>query len=66
MNRKEMIFSTISDLVFDLLYYGRKEDEDLPIGAIETAIEECEITIDEIVTKFSDSLRAQLSATMER
>lgn len=65
MDRKEMILSTISSLVYDLLGYDREEDLDLPIGAIETAIEECEISIDEIVTKFSESLRAQLSATMD-
>lgn len=49
-----------TDLAGALLYYDRKEDEELPRGEIEAAIEAGEITADEIVTRFSDELRAQL------
>lgn len=38
------------------LYYGRKEDEDLPRGAIEAAIAAGEITIAEIVQVFHNQL----------
>ena len=59
--RKQIIINTIKDLVGGLLYYDRKEDEDLPRGAIEDALLEEEITIDEIVQCFSDELRKGLS-----
>lgn len=58
--RKEAILLTVGDLVSDLLYYGRKEDEDLPLGAIEVAIETGEITIEEIVAKFREDLKGVL------
>lgn len=56
MNTKERILGTVDDLVSDFLYYDRKEDEDLPNGAIDTAIEKGEVTIDEIVDKFRGCL----------
>jgi len=52
---KEEIY-VVGDLVAGFLYYDRKEDEDLPNGAIETAIENGEITTDEIVDKFKQAL----------
>jgi hypothetical protein len=39
-------------MVGDLLYYNRKEDEDLPRGAIEAAVAAGEITKQEIVDAF--------------
>lgn len=59
-SRREHIMATIEDLVADFLYYDRKEDEDLPVGEIELAIEAGEISFDEIV----DTFRAQLSIGM--
>ena len=53
---KTTIENTVEDLVSDLLYYDRKEDEDLPIGAIETAIDNGEITQEDIVSKFRECL----------
>ena len=58
---KELIFNTIEDLVTDFLYYDRREDEELSVGYIELAIEENEITIDEIIKCFSDNLKKQLN-----
>ena len=58
---KELIFNTIEDLVTDFLYYDRREDEELSVGYIELAIEENEITIDEIIKCFSDNLKEQLN-----
>ena len=54
--RAEHIRDTISDLVSCFLYYDRKEDEDLPRGAIEEAIQNNEITFDEIVKQFEREL----------
>ncbi|MCK5615519.1 hypothetical protein KAR91_77360 [Candidatus Pacearchaeota archaeon] len=61
MTRKELILMTVEDLIGDLLNYGRKEDEDLPRGEIEEAIEKGEITIDEIAGQFAYCLKVGLS-----
>ncbi len=53
---KEIILGTVKDLVINFLYYDRKEDEDLARGDIEKAIENKDITVDEIVGCFKDSL----------
>jgi hypothetical protein len=39
------------------MYYHRKEDEDLPRGAIEEAVEAGEITVDEMIEEFATELR---------
>lgn len=57
---KELILNYVEDLVTSFLYYDRKEDEDLPVGAIERAIENNEITIEEISKKFSEALTQKL------
>ena len=46
----------VSDLVTGFMYYDRKEDEELPRGSIEEALEMGEVTIDEIVDKFRSVL----------
>lgn len=58
--RKQNILNTIDDLVSGFLYYSRKEDEDLPVGAIEAAIEANEITVEEIVAAFASKIKAGL------
>lgn len=60
MTRKEIIIASVKDLVTNLVYYDRKEDEDLPVGAIELAIDEGEITIDEIVEIFRSELNSEI------
>lgn len=62
---KQDILDYISDLVSNFLYYDRKEDEDLPLGAIEDAVENDVITIDEMVDAFARSLRDGLSEALE-
>lgn len=57
---KENILNTVTDLVGNFMYYDRKEDEDLPDGAIETAIRNGVITIDEIVDKFKSDILESL------
>jgi hypothetical protein len=54
------IEATAQDLVADFLYYGRKEDEDLPLGAIQEAISEGEITVEDIIEIFSKELRDKI------
>lgn len=60
MEAKELILNTVDDLVADFLYYGRKEDEELPVGEIEKNIETGNITVEEIVAKFESCLREAL------
>lgn len=49
---KDLILNTVDDLAGKFMYYDRKEDEELPRGAIEQAIADGVITIDEIVDRF--------------
>ena len=58
---REYILRTVDNVVASFLYYDRKEDEELPRGAIEEAIEAGEITVDEIVTRFREALTAGLT-----
>jgi hypothetical protein len=48
MDRRQRILDEVTDLVSNFLYYDRKEDEELPRGAIEQAIANREVTVDEI------------------
>lgn len=52
MAMDEKIENTIIDLVSNFLYYDRKEDEELPVGAIEEAVRAGAVSVDEIVAKF--------------
>lgn len=57
MSRRVTIQNTVTDLVANLFYYARKEDEDLPVGGIQEAVAAGEITVDEIVAQFADEVR---------
>lgn len=57
------VLGTVDDLVGDFLYYGRKEDEDLPRGEIERLIGKGSLTVDEIVERFRSALVSELPAT---
>ena len=57
----ENIENTIEDLVSDFLYYDRKEDEDLPVGEIETQITTGKTSIKEIVAIFEEKLKEGLN-----
>ncbi len=59
-DRADLILLTLQDLVSNFLYYDRKEDEELPRGEIEDAIEAGEISLDEIVAKFREELEKYL------
>lgn len=58
---KDMILNAAKDSVADFLYYDRKEDEDLPKGAIEEAIKNGEITADDIIWCFRKELESGLN-----
>lgn len=58
--RRDVILLIVDDLVGQLLYYDRKESEQLPLGEIEAAVAAGEITTTEIVDKFRRVLRASL------
>ena len=58
-DRAAAIRDTVQDLVDELLSDGRKEDEELPRGAIEEAIAFGEISIGDIVGVFTDELIAK-------
>lgn len=53
---KDVILGVVGDLVANFMYYDRKEDDDLPRGAIEKAISIGAITVDEIVEKFREAV----------
>tara|TARA_R110000772_G_scaffold162415_3_gene273636 strand:- start:297 stop:485 length:189 start_codon:yes stop_codon:yes gene_type:complete len=62
MSNKKQILSTVDDLVSNFLFYDRKEDEDLPRGAIESAIERGEISVDDIADRFRYLLNESLKS----
>ena len=55
-NTRDKILRVADDLASSFLYYDRKEDEDLPVGSIEEAIHNGEVTVDEIVEAFKANL----------
>lgn len=58
---KQTIHDTVKDLVSHLLCYDRKEDEELPVGAIEEAIASGVITKAEIMYMFRNELNHNLT-----
>lgn len=55
-SKRQHILNEIDDLVGSFFYYDRKEDEDLPRGAIEEAIANNDITVHEITSLFRDKV----------
>lgn len=60
MTTKQKIHGAVEDLVASLLYYDRKEDEDLVLGEIEDAITAGEVTVDELTNVFYRTLKANV------
>ena len=60
-SRRQLILDTTSDLAIDFVAYDRRDDEDLGRGEIEEAITKGEITVDEIVAHFRESLKRELA-----
>ncbi len=66
MTIKEKILTLARDVAGpDLLYYGRKDDEDMPRGAIEDAIQSGAVTADEIAAELAAGFKSYLAASME-
>lgn len=57
---KSAIFSTLNDCWHDLFYYDRKEDGGLPVYAIERAIKDGVITVDEMVEHFRKHIESEM------
>lgn len=60
---KQAILDTISDLCSDFLYYGRKEDEVLTSDELKKAVDENQITIDEMVEAFRAHLEKHFNGS---
>lgn len=61
--RRTLIFTRVTDLAGAFLWDDRKEDEELPRGAIEAAVAAGEITEAEIVDRFAAALREWLAGS---
>ena len=59
--RKQLIEAAVKDLASDLVYYDRKEDEELPRDSIQLAIINGEITMKDIVDVFANKLNEVLT-----
>lgn len=59
---RKIIENTVKDCVTDLMCYDRKEDEELPIGEIERAIDTGIISAEDIVNIFKTELYSELDA----
>jgi hypothetical protein len=55
--RREKILNAAGWLGTQFLYYARKQDEDLPVGEIEEAIFNDEITVEEIMDVVCEGFR---------
>lgn len=55
-SKKSVALAKIDDLVSDLLYYSRKDDEDLPVDDLSGLITSGAPTVDEIVDRFRAEL----------
>lgn len=58
---KTVILGTVRDLAGSFMYYDRREDDELPRGAIEKAIADGHITMDEIVNQFRSEIGGKKS-----
>jgi hypothetical protein len=58
--RRDVILRKTRHILDMFLYYDRKEDDELPVDAIQEAVKQGEITIEEIVEAFETELRKSL------
>lgn len=59
-NVKDLIYEAIQKSINNFMHFDRKEDEDLELGAIEEAIENEEVSKDEIIKEFNRVLEDEL------
>lgn len=53
---KRVILITAEDLMKNFLFYDRRDDEELPRGAIEKALRNGTVTVDDILAVFRSAL----------
>jgi len=58
--RRERILGEVEHALELMLYYHRKEDDELPVGSIQEAVAAGEITAEEIVEAFGEMLKRSL------
>ena len=56
-NRKQEILNAVATTMSQFFYYDRKEDEDLPLGAIQDAVRAGEITEDQLIKAFTGQIQ---------
>lgn len=54
--RRDLILASAADAALNLVVYDRKDDEDLPRGAIEDAVESGVVSVGMIVAAFRSRL----------
>lgn len=59
---RQKILNTIDDLGGALLFYDRKEDETLPVFALEDAIIAGVVTTDELVAKLREAIESAVES----
>lgn len=59
--RVELVRETARDLAKELLYYGRKDDEELPVGMIEAAMTRGSVTAERVTEWFGQALKEALA-----
>lgn len=57
---KNKILQAVDGAVDDLMYYDRKNDDDVPVGSIQDAVDAGIITKQDIIDRFKDQLEAWL------
>lgn len=62
---REQIFRCLDDLVSNLLYYDRKQDEALPMGKIEELVGQYRLGIGEMTTFIENRLRERIPQAIE-
>lgn len=62
---REQIFRCLDDLVSNLLYYDRKQDEALPMGKIEELVGQYRLGIGEMATFIENRLRERIPQAIE-
>lgn len=54
--KQVLVLNTIRDSVRDLMFYDRKDDEELPKGMIEDMVKRGEITLDDMAQVFKEEM----------
>lgn len=61
MVTKETVLGLAKDNMADFLYYGRKVDEEVPIGKIEEAVKAGVVSVEDILSTFEVVIRESVA-----